>query len=148
MFRKGSSNLVGRRGGEEMKEPRPTPPKAMRQPVAALHGLQGEDMACRLLTAMGYTILGRNIRHGRAEIDVLAVEKGYLVCLEVKARTSAAFGRPEEFITPRKRALLNEALQLEVEQRAWKGPSRFDEVSLLLLPDGFKAQVFKDVQYD
>jgi putative endonuclease len=105
-------------------------------------------MACRLLTALGYTILARNIRHGRAEMDILAQEKGYLVCVEVKTRTSATFGRPEEFVTARKRTLLNEALLAEVDQRRWAGPSRFDEVSLLLLPDGFKAELFRDVQYD
>jgi putative endonuclease len=124
----------------------PEHPKA--QPVAALHGLQGEDMACRLLTALGYTVLGRNIRHGRGEVDILAMENGYLVCLEIKTRSSTTFGRPEQFINRKKRSLLYAALQEEVRLRHWAGPSRFDEIAILLLPDGFKAEVFRDVQYD
>jgi putative endonuclease len=121
-------------------------PKA--QPVAALHGLQGEDMACKLLTAFGYTILGRNIRHGRAEMDVLALESGFLVCIEIKTRTNTTHGQPEDFITPKKMALLNQALQEEVYTRQWPGPSRFDEVALVLEPHGWRAHIFRDVQYD
>jgi putative endonuclease len=116
--------------------------------VAALHGLQGEDMACRLLLAFGYRLLARNVRHGRAEIDVLALEGGFLVCIEVKTRTSATFGQPLEFVTRRKRQLLNDALRAEIEQRNWLGPSRFDEVSLLLEPHGWRAEVYRDVRYD
>ena len=124
------------------------PADARALPVAALHGRQGEDMACRLLTALGYTILARNLRHGRAEMDVLATEDGYLVCIEIKTRTNLAFGRPEEFITPRKQALLNDALREEVRERNWEGPSRFDEVALVLKEDGYTAEVFRDVRYD
>lgn len=130
------------------REERHTPGTSPEPAVAALHGKQGEDMACRLLTALGYTVLGRNIRHGRAEMDVLAVEGGALVCIEIKTRNSVVFGRPEEFITRRKQTLLNEALREEVRLRGWQGPARFDEVSLVLQPFGYRAEVFRDVQYD
>ncbi len=126
--------------------PTPEPAKAD-STIAAQHGKQGEDMACRLLTALGYKLLARNVRHGRAEMDVLATEGGALVCIEIKTRTNTAFGRPEEFITKRKQVLLNQALQAEVEARQWQGPARFDEVALVLLPDGYQAQVFRDVWY-
>jgi len=131
-----------------MQQDKESPAKPSAPPVAALHGLRGEDMACRLLTALGYTVLARNIRHGRAEMDVLALEGDFLVCIEIKTRTTTTFGRPEEFITPRKRELLNKALAEEVHTRGWKGPSRFDEVAIVLEPHGYKAQIFRDVQYD
>ncbi len=57
----------------------------------------------RLLERRGFTILGRNVRVGRGEIDIVA-GRGNLVCLvEVKARRSLARGRPHEAITARKR---------------------------------------------
>jgi len=122
-------------------------PEAKRPSVAALHGLRGEDMACRLLMALGYKVLGRNIRHGRAEMDILAQDGPYLVCVEVKARTSTVFGLPAQHITARKQELLNFALQEEMIKRGWQGPARFDEVSLVLLADGYLAEVYTDVWY-
>jgi len=54
----------------------------------------------------GYTILERNLRVGRGEIDIVA-RRADLVCLvEVKARRSLARGRPDEAVTAGKREQL------------------------------------------
>lgn len=60
----------------------------------------------RLLVDRGYTIVEKNLRIGRGEIDIVA-RRGDLVCLvEVKARRSLARGRPHEAITEAKRRQL------------------------------------------
>jgi putative endonuclease len=50
----------------------------------------------------GYTIIARNWRCPRGELDVVALRHGVLVVCEVKARRNAAFGDPFEAITARK----------------------------------------------
>jgi putative endonuclease len=74
----------------------------------------------------GYTILGRNVRTAYGEIDLIAMlggtdpEEGslaineqpaVLVFVEVKTRSTLAYGQPEESITARKKAHLLAAIQ-------------------------------------
>lgn len=62
-------------------------------------GDYGERLACRYLLAQGLTIIDRNWRCVRGEIDVVAVEGRELVVCEVKTRTSESFGAPFEAVT-------------------------------------------------
>ncbi|HZF65251.1 MAG TPA: YraN family protein [Chitinophagaceae bacterium] len=79
----------------------------------ALHneiGKKGEEMAVLYLKEKGYDILHRNWRYSHYEIDVIAVKETKLHIVEVKLRSSKAFGFPEENVTKKKfRALLNAA---------------------------------------
>jgi len=53
----------------------------------------------RQLARDGWTILGRKVRLGRDEIDIVALDpSAALVIVEVRSRSSAGFGRPEESI--------------------------------------------------
>ncbi len=64
--------------------------------------------------AAGWRILGRNVRVGRAELDIVAVDPAQparLVIVEVRARASRAFGLPEETVDARKRLRLRRAAQ-------------------------------------
>ena len=115
--------------------------------LAAAHGKRGEDIAAALLVANGYKILARNIRFGRAEIDLVCQDEHVLVCVEVKARNSAKFGFPEQFVTPRKQELLVEALDAYALQHNWTGRKRFDEVGIILTEDGYHATIFRDIAY-
>jgi len=45
----------------------------------------GESQASRYLQHRGYRILDRNARLGRGELDIVALHKGILVFVEVKA---------------------------------------------------------------
>ena len=50
-------------------------------------GKQGEDGAAALLSAEGWTIVARNFRAGKGEIDIVAERGDSLVFVEVKAWT-------------------------------------------------------------
>lgn len=68
-------------------------------------GELGERLAVSHLLGRGWRILGRNVRSRYGEIDVVARDAaGVLVFVEVRARSSRAFGTPEESLTPAKRA--------------------------------------------
>ncbi len=84
---------------------------AERDPAAA--GRRGEDQATGRLTAAGWRILGRNVRIGRAELDIVAVDPGpppELVIVEVRFRSRRDFGLAEETVSWQKRRVLRAAL--------------------------------------
>ncbi|MFI6052308.1 YraN family protein [Streptomyces violascens] len=70
-------------------------------------GKYGEDLAVRLLEAVGMTVLERNWRCGRTgEIDIVASDTSpsgrVLVICEVKTRRSGAYEHPMAAVTPAK----------------------------------------------
>ncbi|CAN5606651.1 hypothetical protein BH23CHL6_BH23CHL6_02300 [soil metagenome] len=76
-------------------------------------GRQAETDAAQHLQAIGWEVLARNIRTGRDEIDVLALDPGpprCLVVVEVRSLRSTAFGAPEEGVSGHKVMCLYRAL--------------------------------------
>ena len=74
---------------------------------SAASGTTAEDVATRRLVDAGWRIIGRNIRVGRLELDIVAVDPrppGRLVAVEVRYRRRRDFGTPEETFDRRKRA--------------------------------------------
>jgi len=69
-------------------------------------GRRGEDLAALHLVASGLTIVERNWRCPQGEIDVIARDGDELVFVEVKTRSSVAYGHPLEAITAQKLARL------------------------------------------
>jgi putative endonuclease len=98
-------------------------------------GEYGERLACRYLTDIGFTILERNWRCARGEIDIVAVEGDCLVVCEVKTRRSEAFGAPFEAVTPTKARRLRRLAGLWLDaaaERDRRGSDlRIDVVSVL-----------------
>lgn len=64
-------------------------------PIAVI----GEDLACEFLKKKGYKIIERNFRKGYGEIDIVCIKNKTLIFVEVKTRTSNAFGTPIEAIS-------------------------------------------------
>jgi putative endonuclease len=108
-------------------------------------GRAGEAAAAELLKKRGYTLVGTGFAARRGEIDLLCRRGGELVVVEVKTRTSSAFGTPAEAVGARKRAAL---LAATAEYRAlaeWRGPIRFAIVGLTGDPEhGFAAELIED----
>ena len=102
----------------------------------------GEDLASNFLLKKGYKILERNFRKGYGEIDIIAVYKNILVFVEVKTRTSDAFGQPFEAIgyfklqNITKGANFYKALHPELPSEM-----RIDAVSVMLSPDVKKSKI-------
>jgi putative endonuclease len=84
-------------------------------------GDAAEAMVAAQLAAAGWTILGRNLRFGRNEVDVLAVDPGppaSIVVVEVRWRAGRAFGVAEETFDWRKRGHLRAAVGRLAESNA------------------------------
>ena len=97
----------------------------------------GEAAAAHYLAAQGYQILERNLRSRGGELDIIAKQGKELVFVEVKARTSTAYGPPSYAVGKAKRKKLASLAQAYVVARFKREvPWRFDIVEVLLTPEG------------
>ncbi|WP_040211705.1 YraN family protein [Clostridium polynesiense] len=62
-------------------------------------GSYGEELAVLYLVNNGYSIIKRNLRCSKGEIDIIAVNGEIVSFIEVKSRYNSAFGLPAESIT-------------------------------------------------
>ncbi|MCU1425013.1 MAG: YraN family protein [Microbacteriaceae bacterium] len=69
-------------------------------------GKKGEAIAAGYLADSGMRVVERNWRCAQGEIDIVVRDGDELVFVEVKTRSSTAFGHPLEAITSRKLARL------------------------------------------
>ena len=109
-------------------------------------GDAGEALVAGRLETAGWTILARNVRVGRDELDLVAIDPGpprTLVIVEVRRRGRRDFGYAEETVDHRKRAALRRAAATLLErgglpdgQRLPALALRIDLVALDVAPDG------------
>ena len=99
------------------------------------NGLWGENLAAEYLTQKGLTIVHRNWRYKRAEIDLIATEGRILVFAEVKVRDSISFGRPEEMVNHRKQRLIIDAAMAYMRSIHHEWEIRFDIVAITGSPE-------------
>ena len=90
-------------------------------------GKLGEEMAAAHLTEKGYRILERNYRCPLGEVDLVARDGETLVFVEVKSRSSLAYGYPQEGVTASKKRKLEQLAVYYMGEKGWKGEQcRFD----------------------
>lgn len=65
-------------------------------------GSYGENLAVSYLLTQHFRIVERNFKASYGEIDIVARDGETLVFVEVKTRTTKAYGSPLEAVTPRK----------------------------------------------
>jgi putative endonuclease len=95
-------------------------------------GRWGEDLAADFLVQAGYQILERNVRTEYGEIDLVACHDQALVFVEVKARSSTAYGMPESGLTLQKQSHLLNAVQAYLQMHPeWPGDWRIDVIAIL-----------------
>ncbi len=100
-------------------------------------GDKGEELAVKFLENKGYTIVKRNYRYGKGEIDIIAKDPNEdgLVFVEVKSRKSLEFGHPEESINRNKIKQLKRIAELYLFENEIKEIlCRFDVIAILMLP--------------
>ena len=95
-------------------------------------GFNGEDLATDYLREKGYRILQRNLRMGKAELDIIARQNDVLVFVEVKTRTNDSFGYPEEFVNHRKKRMILNAADAYILKTGWQEDIRFDIVAVTM----------------
>jgi len=94
-------------------------------------GLKGEEVAALFLEQKGYIILEKNWRIQKAEIDIIAMFRGILICVEVKTRSTDYFGEPYEFIGRKKMRMMVDALVYYAQKKGHDDEIRFDVISIV-----------------
>ncbi len=94
-------------------------------------GKRSEKLAVSFLERRGYKILETNYRSKNGEIDIIAKERGTIVFVEVKARSSHRFGSPKGAVTPAKqRKISMAALEYLKQSDQMETRARFDVVAI------------------
>lgn len=87
-----------------------------------------EDRAAELLLAKGYTMIGRRVRVGALELDLIALDGEVVVFVEVRRR-SGRHGTAGESISPSKLARIQQAASRYLaENGLLNSESRIDAV--------------------
>jgi putative endonuclease len=108
-------------------------------------GNRGEELALRFLKKQRYHIIDRNYICKMGEMDIIAKDKDTLVFVEVKTRTSTAFGPPQLAVNSSKQRRMSKvALNFLKEKHLEDVKARFDVVAILLGPKGEEIELIKD----
>ena len=111
-------------------------------------GRAGEKAAADLLRKRGYEVVGAGFLARRGEIDLVCRRGDELVVVEVKTRTSDAYGTPLDAVGSRKRRSLQAAA---AEYRAladWRGPIRYAVVGLTVKANATAGQSRGSLEFD
>lgn len=99
----------------------------------ALHndlGRLGESIARQYLESKGYELLDENWTYGKAEVDLIVYQAGVMVFVEVKSRSSVAFGEPEDFVDKAKQIQMELAANAYIEIMNHQNDIRFDIIAV------------------
>ncbi|MBO5394580.1 MAG: YraN family protein [Clostridia bacterium] len=95
-------------------------------------GMYGESAACKYLEKHKYKILEKNYKTQIGEIDLIARQKKALVFVEVKRRTTLAFGRPSEAVNVQKQAKIRRVAEEYLIRNKLLGCEiRFDVIEIV-----------------
>lgn len=103
-------------------------------------GARGEQVAARYLRKKGFDILERNIHLSHQEIDIIAINKQYIVFAEVKTRVMSPddanmYNAPAAAVTYRKQEYLLRAARKYLSDNRFKAQPRMDVIEVYLAPD-------------
>ena len=109
-------------------------------------GKWGEDMAADMLVEQGFTILERNWRLNKLEIDIIARKDGLLVIAEVKTRAEKD---ADPFEAVNKRKMMNMVHAADAYVRAVNADYevRFDLFAVNGTPGDFTIEHLPDAFY-
>ena len=94
-------------------------------------GKWGEDLAADYLQRKGYTIIERDWKSGKRDLDIIAQDGNVIVFVEVKTRRNRLFGEPEESVDYHKLQNLQQAISHYVKFKHIHQEIRFDIISIV-----------------
>lgn len=94
-------------------------------------GETGEQMAARYLEEQGCVILERHYRKDHKEVDIIALDHGELVVVEVKTRTSEDYFTAEQAVDHHKRQNIIRVANNYMRRYHRTEPLRFDIIAIV-----------------
>jgi putative endonuclease len=111
-------------------------------------GRRGERRAAWFYRLRGYSVVARNLRFARGEIDLIVRRGRTLVFVEVKTRQSLAAGAGYDAVGVRKQRQLITLAALWLARHPHPGAIRYDVVSLFWNGRRFAVTHFADAFRD
>ena len=111
----------------------PRPPQKLHEKMALNRkklGNGGEGLAVKYLKERGWKILKRNFVNPFGEVDIIASKGEVTAFIEVKTRTSDAFGAPAEAVDEAKRRRYRQIAGYFCYRNREELPCRFDVASV------------------
>lgn len=93
-------------------------------------GHYGENLAVDYLLNKKYQILDRNYRSSAGEIDIIAEKGGVVVFVEVKTRTSDAYGEPTTAVNHKKLTAMTQGAMEFFKENDLNADFRFDIIAI------------------
>ena len=112
-------------------------------------GKWGEDEAALYLEDEGYTIIDRDWRLGRRDLDILAYtpDGNTLVVVEVKTRSDNYLVSPLESVDAAKIKCIVSAADVYARKFNVDLSIRFDIIAVVKYADGYRAEHIEDAFY-
>jgi len=110
-------------------------------------GQKGEDIAVEHLIAKGYSILNRNFKFKKAEIDIVCEKSNQLIIVEVKTRHTAVIGEPYLAVTRSKQKQIIKVANKYIEENNVFLDVRLDVISIVLNQYGMRLEHIEDAFY-
>ncbi len=109
-------------------------------------GRRGETLAAAYLQGLGYRIEHRNLRVGRAELDILAWDDNILVVVEVRSRQSARPVHPTDTVDEAKQRRVRRAVSKYLDRTGRQGfvRLRMDVVGIVFGRLGVELEHIRD----
>lgn len=108
-------------------------------------GDKGEAVAKDYLKKEGYRFLAANYTCQRGEIDLIALDGKTLVFVEVRSKSSLAYGTPIETVDRKKQTKIRRAAEhYLITHQQTECYCRFDVVSILWQQDKPKIELYKN----
>ncbi|PQV49419.1 putative endonuclease [Jejuia pallidilutea] len=110
-------------------------------------GKKGEQLAVDFLLKNDYDIIERNYRFEKAEVDIIAKKNDVLAIVEVKTRSTADFGDPQDFVKPKQIKNLVKAVDEYVTVNDLDVEVRFDIIAIVKGKDGYNIEHLENAFY-
>ncbi|HTO37074.1 MAG TPA: YraN family protein [Brumimicrobium sp.] len=107
----------------------------------------GENVATRFLREKGLSILKRNYRFGKNEIDIIYELPGKIVFVEVKTRESTAMGPPWKAVTVKKQKQIIKCAHHYIVTNDLDVEAQFDIISIIRNKHGTFIEHIDDAFY-
>jgi len=110
-------------------------------------GKKGEQLAVDFLQKNDYTIVERNYRFDKAEVDIIAQLKDTLAIIEVKTRSTSDFGNPQDFVKPKQIQRLVKAVDEYVTVNDLDVEIRFDIIAIVKQGKSYNIEHLENAFY-
>lgn len=110
-------------------------------------GQKGEDLAAEHLKKAGFSILSRNWKWGKHEIDIIAENKDLIVFIEVKTRTDDFQMHPLTAVTNEKQKSIIYAANGYLQKFKVDKESRFDIITIIKKVDSYQIDHIENAFY-